>query len=348
MKVVHERSTIASYDLGMRTQAQLREAAPQRRARNAQAVSTGPSARPSGKMADLSLQVNQQLSSVQSAHSYLTQVSEQLKDLKRDLGRSIGAAKSSTPDLGGLARSVTSLNKLLDNRSRLSAASLDAQLGLSLDEPLRSRFSIKGLETIPAVLASGSETLLFNAGRHMPGPIAVVLDDDMSAAQLLRRFNTSLAQAGLHAEVNENAQLRFSAAEPQWRKLKGQLSVQGEDKLFSKTGFTPVRSQEDNLLGEPLVVPQTYERTVLRCMLETVDNGLTQIKGVVEQLNMRQAQATGQLGRHENKDEQRWVHDFTARLFNSSPASTTDYSRVAQVVVCQANVSRKTVMGLLS
>ena len=85
MKVVNERSAIASYDLGMRTQAQLRDTAPQQRVRNSKQQQIQQPARQPGKMASLSLQLNQQSSSIQSAHLYLTQVTEQLSSFKRDL-----------------------------------------------------------------------------------------------------------------------------------------------------------------------------------------------------------------------------------------------------------------------
>ena len=347
MKVVNERSAIASYDLGMRTQAQQRETAPQQRVRNARQSEPLPVPRQSGKMAGLSLQLNQQSSSIQAAHLYLTQVTEQLGNFKRDLGRSLSGATKGNLDSQTLTRSVERLNDLLENRNRLSAASVDAQLRLNLDQPLRSRFTIEGLESLSTVQASGSETLLFSAGRHMPGPVAVVLDDAMSSSQILRRFNTSLAQAGLHAEVSGEAQLRFSAAESQWGKLKGQMSIQGEDKLFPRASFTPVHSLEDNLLGAPLVAPQGTGRAELRQLLDTVDKGLVRVNGVIEQLNQRQGHAREQIGRHESKDEKRWAHDFAAHAFERNGEQGRDYLQVAQLVQCQANVSRHRVVGLM-
>ena len=347
MKVVNERSAIASYDLGMRTRAQLRDTTPQQRVGNARSPEAAPAPRQPGKMAGLSLQLNQQSSSIQAAHRYLTQVTEQLSSFKRDLGRGLSGATKGGPDVETLGRSVKRLNHLLENRSRLSAASVDAQLGLNLDQPLRSRFTIKGLESLQGVQASGSETLLFSAGRHMPGPIAVVLDDDLSDSQILRRFNTSLAQAGLHAEVTAQSQLRFSAAESQWGKLKDQMSIQGEDKLFPRASFSPVQSREENLLGAPLVAPQGTSRAELRQLLDTVDKGLVRVNGVIEQLNQRQGHAREQIGRHESRDEKRWAHDFAARAFAHDTGQGRDYLQVAQLVQCQANVSRHRVVGLM-
>ena len=188
---------------------------------------------------------------------------------------------------------------------------------------------------------------MFSAGRHMPGPIAVVLDDDLSDSQILRRFNTSLAQAGLHAEVTAQSQLRFSAAESQWGKLKDQMSIQGEDKLFPRASFSPVQSREENLLGAPLVAPQGTSRAELRQLLDTVDKGLVRVNGVIEQLNQRQGHAREQIGRHESRDEKRWAHDFATRAFAHDTGQGRDYLQVAQLVQCQANVSRHRVVGLM-
>lgn len=347
MKVVNERSSLAAYDVGVRAQAQLRDTAALRRERVPLAQGGAP--RQAGKLAELSLQLNRQSSALQSAHFYLSEVAEHMTGLKRDVGRSLAApSKQVAPDLEVIGRSVARLNDLLDQRSRLSSASLDGELNLSLQAPLRSRFSIKGLESLHRVLASGSEALLFNAGRHLPGPIAVVLDDGMSERQLLQRFNASLAQAGLHVEVNAQETLRFSAVDSQWQRLKDQLSIQGEDKLFAKSGFTRVETREDNLLGTPLVVPVTAEHGPLRELHETLDKGLVKIEDVLEQLNARQSQLMAQLGRHESQEEKRWAHDFTGRVFSLKGGQGSDYSRVAQVVRCQANISRPTVYGLMS
>lgn len=349
MKVVNERSTLAAYDVGMRAQTPLRDTPAPRREGMTQALAQGAAPRQPGKLAELSLQLNRQSSALQSAQFYLSEVAEHMTGLKREVGRNLAvSSKQVAPDSAEIGRSVARLNDLLDQRSRLSSASLDAELNLSLQAPLRSRFSIKGLESLHSVLASGSEALLFNAGRHLPGPIAVVLDDGMSERQLLQRFNGSLAQAGLHVEVNDQEALRFSASDSQWQRLKGQLSIQGEDKLFAKSGFTRIETREDNLLGTPLVVPDSVERGPLRELLETVDKGLAKIKDVLEQLNARQSQVMGQLGRHESQEEKRWAHDFTGRVFSRKGEQGLDYSRVAQLVRSQANISRATVQGLMT
>lgn len=346
MHITQERSALASYDIDRRPRAQSREGSAQLQAPEARTATARHRPLQQGTLASQGLELNQQQSSMQSAQVYLGQLATHLTDFKRDVSRALNGPVNSAPDTTGIARSVTQLNALLDSRARLSGASLDAHLDVNFDAPQRSRFSIKGLESLQGVQASGSETLLFNAGRHLPGPMAVVLDDNMNDTQTLRRFNVGLAPAGLHVQLEDDGRLQFSAVESRWNMLKGQMSVQGEDKLFAKGAFTPLHSQEHNLLGTPLPIPQDG-RADLRPLLDIANQGLQRINRVIEQLNQRQAQALDQLGRQESKEEKRWAHDFAGRAF-ARDDSPVQFKRVAQVVMAQSHVSRHTVLGLMA
>ncbi|CAG8863190.1 hypothetical protein PS627_00126 [Pseudomonas fluorescens] len=346
MHIRQERSALASYDIDRRPRAQPRDGAAQGPRSDTRAALASSRPLQQGTLASQALELNQQQSSMQSAQVYLGRLATHLNDFKRDLGRALNGSASGAPDNASIARSVTQLNALLDSRARISGTGLDAHLDVNFDEPQRSRFSIKGLESLQGIQASGSETLLFNAGRHLPGPMAVVLDDGMSDAQTLRRFNVGLAPAGLHVEPDEGGRLQFSAVESRWNTLKGQLSVQGEDKLFAKGGFTPVVSQEDNLLGTPLPTPQEG-RADLGALLDIANQGLQRINGVIDQLHQHQAQALDQLGRQESREEKRWAHDFVGRAF-ARDESPVQFKRVAQMVMAQSHVSRHTVLGLMA
>lgn len=347
MKIAKERSVVASYGIGVRARSQLRNTVETQRDLRVAFPIPAPSAQlQMEKIAQLSVQINQQSSSVQSALAYLQEVAELLDEFKRGLRDGANASSGAVVDENALSRLVVRLNRLLDDRSQRSGSSLDAQLNLKLDEPLRSRFTIKGLESMQAVQASGSETLLFNTGRYLPGPIAVVLDDDMPPKQLLYRINSALSRAGIHVQLAGADQLSFSADEVHWRKLKDQLSVQGEDKLFRKDGFTPIDSQKDNLLGAPLAVPKCGREETKR-LISRLDKALQHISGVVDQLNRRQAESTEQLRHHESKDEQRWAHDVVGRLFQPPVRQNSPYSRVAEIVLSQAQLSQHGVVGVL-
>lgn len=347
MHITQERSALAAYDVDRRARAQPRDRSAQTAVPAARALDARRPAMPPGPRAGQALELNHQQSSLQSAQVYLSQLASHLGAFKREVGRGLSDPAPGATTHDTIVRSVARLNDLLDSRSRLSAASLNAQLEVNFEAPQRSRFSIKGLESLESVQASGSETLLFNAGRHLPGPMAVVLDEGLNSTQILRRFNVGLAPAGVHVEQDEGGALRFSAVEAQWDKLKGQLSVQGEDKLFAKGVFTALVSQEDNLLGTPLPVPQA-DRADWRPLLDMANQGLQRINGLVEQLNQRQAHALDHVRRKESQDEKRWAHDFVGRAFAVTEQAPAGYKWALQVVLAQAHVTRHSVLGLLA
>ena len=298
------------------------------------------------KSTSFSLQLNQQLSSMQSAESYLNDLHSRLSQLKLSLSREISSPTSNTgPD--AIRHAMQEVEQLLRERSKRSANSLDATLKLRLSEPVRSRFSLQGLESLETIRQSGRETLLFSGGRQLAEPVAVVLDDDMGDEQILRRFNGSLGQAGIRAELDDSGRLKFSARESDWQQLKDQLAVQGEDKLFAKGRYQRVQSSEEQLLRFPEDPPLDSLRE-LRRMLDTVVAGLEKVGALREQLGQRQREIREFLARQADVDEQQWAKDFSHSVFNLMQRSPSSYAAVTQTVVAQANISRFAVVSMLS
>ena len=297
------------------------------------------------KSTSFSLQLNQQLSSMQSADSYLGDLQTRLSQLKLTLSRQI----SSPPPNGeeAIEQAVQQVEALLKERSKRSANSLDANFKLRLTEPVRSRFSLQGLESLEKIRQSGRETLLFSGGRQLAEPVAVVLDDEMSDEQILRRFNSSLGQAGIRAELDQNGQLKFSAREGDWQTLKSQLAVQGEGKLFAKGKYVHLPSQDEQLLSFPDELQLDSFRE-LRRLLDSVVAGLDKITALREQLSNRQQEIREFLARQAHADEKQWAMDFSRSVFNLMQRSPSSYAAVTQTVVAQATISRFAVVSLLS
>ena len=296
------------------------------------------------KSTSFSLQLNQQLSSMQSADSYLGDLQSRLSQLKLTLSRQISAPTASGEEV--IEQAVREVGALLEERSKRSAHSLDATFKLRLTEPVRSRFSLQGLESLETIRQSGAETLLFSGGRQLAEPVAVVLDEGMSDEQILRRFNGSLGQAGIRAELDDNGELRFSAREADWQRLKPQLAVQGEGKLFAKGRYAHLPSQDEQLLSFPEELQLDSFRE-LRRLLDHVVAGLDKITALREQLSHRQQDIREFLARQAHADEKQWAMDFSRSVFDlmRSPSS---YAAVTQTVVAQATLSRFAVVSLLS
>lgn len=302
-------------------------------------------ARGAQKSGSFNLQLNQQLSSMQSADSYLGDLQDRLGGLKLNLSRELSAPQSQ--DREAVRQATRQVNELLEQRARRSDGSLDANFRLRLNEPVRSRFSLEGLESVQDIQRSGRETLLFSAGRLLAEPAAVVLDDGMSTEQVLRRFNATLGQAGIRAELDGDGALKFSAPEADWQQLKGQLAVQGEGKLFAQGKNTRLKSQEEGLLAFPTEIKTDAFREQ-RQLLDSVVSALDRIGGLRDQLRHRQDDIRDFLDRHASEDEREWAHNFAASMLDRMGRSATHYSAAAQTVVAQANLSRFAVVSLLA
>ncbi len=205
-------------------------------------------ARATGGNGGFNLQLNQQLSSMQATDRYLGDLAEHLSALKLSISRQLSSPFSNERE--AISKGLQQVNSLLDERSKRTSQSLDANFTLRLNEPLRSRFSLPGMESLEAVKRSGKETLVITGGRALQEPLAVVLDDGMSDEQLLRNLNAGLGSAGIRAELDAQGALKFSMPENDWNALKTQLRVKGEGKLFPVTG-SQVNPKEEGLLGFP-------------------------------------------------------------------------------------------------
>ena len=330
--------------LDPQSQRQVRSERSQARERSSASVAQSESVQARSKSTSFNLQLNQQLTSMQAADSYLSEVATRLNQLKLSLSRELSNAQAG--ERRGLERELEQVNTLLGQRSQRTAQSLDASFKLRLSEPVRSRFTLEGLESIAQVQQAGKETLLFTAGRKLEEPLAVVLDEGLSEQQILRRFNAGLGQAGIRAELDNSGALKFSAREGEWQVLRDELRVQGEGKLASKTQ-TPVVSHEEQLLRLPDAARLDNARELRRALDEVVA-ALDKIGSLREQLTHRQEEIRDFLARHAEQNEREWAREFASEVFSLMRRSPSSYAAVTQTVVAQSNISRTTVVSLLS
>ena len=293
------------------------------------------------------LQLNQQLSAMQSASSYLNQVQARLSQLKLKLGRQLSAPSASAAEMDGAREALQRVNAILQQRIRLDDNVIDPGYQLKLTEPVRVRFSLQGLESIDQIHQAGQETLVFTAGRQLPEPLAVVLDEGLSDEQVLRRFNVSLGQAGLRAELDNEGLLKFSARESDWAALRDQLAVRGEGKLFAKDSFARVESAEDGLLGLPSD-SQLESTSEMRSILDNVIAALDRIAALREQIREREADIRQFLREQLDGDEQQWAQNYLGSLLKVLRSGANSYIAQSQIIVSQANLNRYNVVSLLA
>lgn len=347
MKVDKQLPAVTSIDPQERRQTQPAQAMGRLRKPGGEAKSVAaPLGERAERNASFSLQLNQQLTSMQSADGYLADLAARLGQLKLSLSRQLGGGKQAREG-GELQPALDSARELLEQRAQRSGQALDARFKLHLHEPVRAHFTLEGLESLERVQQAGAETLLFSAGRKLAEPLAVVLEEGMSEQQILRRFNTSLGQAGIRIELERGGALKFSATETLWNELKGSLAVQGGGNLFAKAGFTRLQSREDEQLRLPAALNPDDQRE-LRRVLDSVVHSLDRIQALREQIAHRQQEIRDFLKRHADKSEQQWAAEFTGSLYRLLREGGSSYAAVSQTVVAQSNLNRFAVVSLLS
>jgi hypothetical protein len=242
------------------------------------------------------VQLNQQLTAVQQADSYLAQTESKLVQLRHASAR------------GGDTRKMASeLQQHLDGRRELSGGTVDRQFNLHLQQSCKVNFNLPGLETL--VDNPQGETLVFSLGGNQRELAAVTLPQQASPRQVLCQMNLGLGRLGIHASQQSDGQTRFSVDEERWERVSQYLSVRGEGQGFPADGFTLLQpkvelSQED-LLSQTVVGRQNLNGAALHQAMDTIGRqrsrlnqhqgrAASRIDDLAPPLSAEQAQSTSQ------------------------------------------------------
>lgn len=265
-----------------------------------------------GSSAGVTRRFNGQVGALQLAGAYLKRLAECVQG-----------------NLAGAPDGMAALDALLEARPQLAGGFLDAHFVLDLDRQPRSELVIAGLTSLQEVARAGAHTLLFSASRHPGGPLAVVLDEGLSQAQILARLNAGLAPAGLRAHCEAGSLLIFSAQEADWLALKGRVRVQGEGRLVAGEGAMPLIVEERGLFDTAGKADLANGARHLVTLQASIGE---QLAGLLEQLD-----GAG------HREAQRQAHDISTTL----KEARASYALYAGFVTGQANLGRSAALGLL-
>lgn len=282
------------------------------------------------------VQLNQQLTAVQQADSFLSQTESQLLQLRHSATHS-----QTRPDT--IRQQAKGLQSLLDNRAQLSGNTVDRHFNVKLEGKTQVNFALPEGEKL--LQGGEAETLVFSLGGNKREMAAVSLTQNGSERQAVMRLNQGLGRFGVHARQDSAGDVTFSVDESRWERVSTHLSVRGEGKRFNST-FSSLTPQAEPAIGDVLkqiaAQPErlrergtevltaleqiTHQRGKLRFQQERVR---TRIEGMATPYEPQQALAVSQaLGEH---------------LQNSS----SQFSSLNQALSAQANVRLGTVRNLL-
>ena len=276
------------------------------------------------------VQLNQQLTAVQQADSYLAQTETQLLQLRQSSQR------------GDASMQASALEKHLTRRTQLSGGTVDRHLNASLEQKSTVKFTLPGSEKL--LNGAQGETLVFSLGGRQREMSAVSLPAEASPRQTLTRLNVGLGRLGIHASQSSNGQLLFSVDEARWERVSQQLTVRGEGERFPADAFTVLTPKAENASSdEMLSLTAGRER-----------EGATKLQNTLEHITRQRSRLRQQQDRVALRiDDMSTVYNpqqalETAQGLGEALANgAKNFSTLAQALGAQANVRLATVKNLL-
>ncbi|HHW0529743.1 TPA: flagellar hook-associated protein [Escherichia coli] len=269
-----------------------------------------------------SVQLNDQLTTLQQADHYLGQLEQQLLDYRHSQRK------------GGQAQS-TALMQMLDKRAALSGGAVDRQLQPVLQGEARVTFHSPDLANLVHNPTPGTRMFSVSDGRQTQLSAVMLFEDD-SAGQYQTRLTNALRRVGV--QVHQQADgISFSTTEKQWPDIERTLSVRTDG---DKSAFMPLKT-----FAEPSQAVR---------LAQSLQQGGAGISQTLESINQQRAQMAVQ------QEKARQLIDGMSRFPQTENAvqasenlggvldsANHNYQILLQAVNGQARISSQTVRNLL-
>lgn len=276
------------------------------------------------------VQLNQQLTAVQQADSYLAQTETQLLQLRHSSAR------------GDASAQATALQKHLTRRSQLSGGTIDRHLTASLEKKSTVNFTLPGSEKL--LSRPEGETLVFALGGRQREMSAVTLPADASPRQTLTKLNVGLGRLGIHARQGSGGQLLFSVDESRWERVSQQLTVRGEGGAFPADAFTLLSPQAESAHSDDVLSLSTSRD---REGVAKLQHTLEHITGQRSRLRQQQDRVASRINDMATVYSPQQALDTSRGLGDALASGAQSFSVLSQALGAQANVRLATVKNLL-
>lgn len=282
------------------------------------------------------VQLNQQLTSVQQADSYLSQMEGNLLQL-----RYAGQSGRRSELMGETTRA---LQQLLDNRHTISNGTVDRHLKVQLETSTQVQFTLPAAQRL--VQSDEGETLLFSLAGPRREMAAVALEAGSSPQQQVLRLNQGLGRFGVHAGLDGQQQLSFSVEEKDWPQVASQLSVRGEGKRFAAS-FTALLARPEPAISDTLsqLVQQQQRVRELQGGVQQALEQLTQQRGYLHAQKINVRKRIDEMDSHYPAND---AIQHARALSQHLQSRAGDYFSVARAIGAQANLQPATVKNLLA
>lgn len=277
-----------------------------------------------------SVQLNDQLTTLQQADHYLGQLEQHLLDYRHAARR------------GGQMQQQkgAELSQWLEKRSSLSGGSVDRQLRPVLQGDARVTFHSPDLTQMLQKNAPGSRMFSVSDGRQIQLS-AVMVEDDMASGQYKMMMSHALRRVGVQMHEQQGA-IAFSTTEKQWPLVAQTLSVRDGDAKSST--FTSLKVFADPSRSEELL--QSLSQGSSR-IPDGVQQALDAIGEQREQMAAQQEKARQLIDGMARFPQAESAVSASASLGGVLDHANHNYQVLAQAVNGQARLSSQTVRNLL-
>ncbi|MDM2943095.1 flagellar hook-associated protein [Citrobacter sp. Cm038] len=277
-----------------------------------------------------SVQLNDQLTTLQQADHYLGQLEQHLLDYRHAARRGGQAQQQKGADL----------TQWLEKRSSLSGGAVDRQLRPVLQGEARVTFQSPDLVRMLQKNVSESRMFSVSDGRQTQLS-AVVVGDDVESGQYKMMMSHALRRVGVQMH-EQQGMLNFSTTEKQWPQVEKTLSAR--DVEAKSSTFTPLKTFADPSRAEELL--QSLSRGNSRTP-DAIQHALDAIGDQRAQMATQQEKARQLIDGMARFPQAESAVKASESLGGILDHANHNYQVLAQAVNGQARLSGQTVRSLL-
>ncbi|POT58649.1 flagellar hook-associated protein [Citrobacter amalonaticus] len=277
-----------------------------------------------------SVQLNDQLTTLQQADHYLGQLEQHLLDYRHTARRGGQAQQQKGSELAAF----------LEKRPTLSGGAVDRQLKSVLQGEARVSFHSPDLAQRLRDNSTGSRMFSISDGRQTQLS-AVVVEEDTQPGQYNMMMSHALRRVGVQMHEGQG-EMTFSTTEAQWPQIEKTLSVcSGAEKTLA---FTPLKSFADPSRADELLqrVRQGGNRA-----LDGIQQALDTISDQRAQMAVQQEKARQLIDGMARFPQGESAVQASENLGGVLDHANHNYQVLAQAVNGQARLSSQTVRSLL-
>lgn len=297
-------------------------------------------------------QLNRQISGTQQALSFLDSASAQLQGLKTALiDRANASRKGVVSDEAAAAqldRQVRQFNALWRERPTAAAGMIDSQLRFVDVGEAEQRFAVRGLQ-MASLQAGVGETLYVAVAGRSQHAAAVVIDPELSAQEIARRFDRAVAPSGIRVAADAQGELSFSVRESAWPNLRDALAIKGEGRRFPTGAFNAVRVTPQ----PPAIQPEAWSAPTEVAVRNTLRQVVT-AEQLVRDAHFEAQRALAGMGQRfqspQNKERLQQEGVWSAAFSQTFAATGArgDYQSLAAISPALRGMHRDRVVALLA